>query len=104
MKHILILLFLFIGSFATAQQALHSGKYRITRPNNTTNVVPSTFAFGDYKIDRLDINSGTVEGQGNLLMTGVNDYFFWFNTDRHKRSIHNSNTHNSYSNESVFYT
>jgi hypothetical protein len=94
MKLIIILLFLSLTS--QAQQALHSGRYHITRPNATTNVVESYFAKENVVINRLDVNSGTTAGQGNLLMTGIDDYFFWFNATPTAASITQIGTSGSY--------
>jgi hypothetical protein len=92
----LILAFLLLSISANAQQALHAGKYHITRPNGTTNVVESSFSKEGTTINRLDVNSGTTQGQGNLLMTGVNDYFFWFNATPTAASIVQKGTSGSY--------
>lgn len=86
-KKIITLIALVVSFTTEAQQALHSGKYHITRPNNSTNAVDGAFASAAISYTRLDVRSGNVEGQGNLLMTGVNDYLFWFNATPSVASI-----------------
>jgi hypothetical protein len=95
MKYILTVIFL-AALTASAQQSLHSGKYHITRPNATTNIIPSKTTGENFSIDRIDVHSGTVEGQGNLLMTGINDYFFWFNATPTAASITQIGTSGAY--------
>lgn len=77
MKYILTILFL-AAFTASAQQAFQSGKYTIYRNNNSTNVTPTTI-IGSTNIERFDIRTGNFEGQGTLLLTVVNKFFFYFN-------------------------
>jgi hypothetical protein len=77
MKLILSILFL-MPFLLNAQQAFQSGKYTIVRNNATTNVTASNIN-GTINIERFDVKTGTVDGQGSLLLTVVNRFFFYFN-------------------------
>lgn len=78
MKLIIFLLILFTYSVAQSQtNGLQSGKYTIAINRATTNVSESWTSVGN--IDRVDIKTGVVRGQGTLLVVSINRYFFWFN-------------------------
>jgi hypothetical protein len=77
MKYILIIL-LFICSVSQAQtNGFQSGKFTIAINRATTNISQLWTSAGN--IDRVDVRNGTVVGQGTLLLTSINRYFFWFN-------------------------
>lgn len=73
MRYILIIL-LFI-SFTTSAQVFQSGKFHLLIDNATTNTTPSAI----NELQRYDIRTGTVEGQGNLLLSVIDKQFFYFN-------------------------
>lgn len=56
-----------------------SGKFTLVLNEAVSNLSESAFRTTGLSIERIDIKTGTVQGQGTLLMTIINNYFFWFN-------------------------
>lgn len=80
MKKYFLFLFLLSAILANAQtQAFQTGRYAIVRNTATTNVTPITTTTPAGTMERFDVRTGTVEGQGTLLLTIVDRFFFYFN-------------------------
>lgn len=79
MKLLTILFTLFVSFSYGQTSGLQSGKFTIQRNEATTNIVPSTTTGAGFNIERIDVRNGSVYGEGTLLMTAINRYFFWFN-------------------------
>lgn len=78
MKYLLIIALLF--SSATAQtNGFQSGKFTLLINRAVSNVTPSVVYHPLATIERIDVKTGTVEGEGTLLVAAINRYFFWFN-------------------------
>jgi hypothetical protein len=60
-------------------KGIQSGKFTIVLNETVSNLSEFVFRSSYAGIDRTDVRTGTVEGQGTLLLTAINRYFFWFN-------------------------